>query len=224
MNPLLSITGVVLQAMINLLWHFMRDEEARRASIKAAHLKKREEKYNLIKYDSTVKGHVSVSVQCTSKTCPGRNKPLPTTHVISSKDAGDDNLERLSSRQRYYIYVCDDDGKIDETTTPYCPQDDPADGFPQDKTKRWIKNHPQGDGKGVNNDTIKDALNKEGGGHVKKNRFLIKLGSPPAYKAVIETCGRKGCKTPLKLVDKSDEPYSITTNTLFDRKAAGHIG
>ena len=166
-NPLLyAITGVALQAMINLLWHFMRDEEARRASQKATNMKKREEKWNLIEFDQNNEDHHSFLVQCTSKTCPDYNKPRPTTHVISAEDTGDDNIE-TNKNQRCYLYLVDSKGQVDMKSPIYCPQDDPAKGKTHQKISKEIANHkankpPKGDGKGLSPSEICNAL-KEGG-------------------------------------------------------------
>ena len=203
------------------------DEEARIASVKATCTKKREERWNLIKFDQDIKGHVSVPVQCTNEICSLRNETLPTTHVISAEDAGDDNVQVRN--RRCHVYLVDSEGQVDMENSIYCPQDDPKPNkggvngkidnfFRTDK----INQPPNGDGKGIGRTECSEALNKEGGGYVKNDRFFIKRESPPAFKAVVERCTE--CKWFLKTVNKSDEPKSITTQDLRNRENAGQIG
>ena len=177
------------------------------------------------KYDQTVEGHVSIPVQCTTKTCPDRNRPHPTTHVISAEDAGDDNVE--SYNQKCHVYLVDSEDQIDMENPVYCPQNDPKKGEVSKKIDNFFQTDesnqpPKGDGKGVSTRVLSGALNEEGGGYVKNRRFFIKRESPPAFKAFVERCSK--CQKLKKPVNESDRHKTITIQDLDDRKAAGQIG
>jgi len=212
--------------MIHLLWSSLRDEEAAIAKFKATKLKQRVEKWNLIEFDENNEDHSSILVQCTNKTCSLRNKPLQTTHVISAEDAGDDNVN--SYNQKCHVYLVDSEDEIDMENPIYCPQDDSKrKGSVNEKIKNFfqtddINQPPNGDGEGVGKRDLTKCLNNKDGGYVKKGRFFIKRESPPAFKAVVESCSK--CTQNLKTVDKSDGPKTITIKDLMARERAGQIG